>query len=454
MSYSLTNLVIYYKELSMNNLSDEKIKKSAGYFLPCVRRFYDDEPICFVDAKGGILKDQKGKEYIDLLSSHGCTALIGHNRPEVIEAIKKQLEEIYFLPSEFPTPASIELAEKLIEMTPAPFNQVYFANSGAEAVEVGLFLSKRYQKKFEIISLYGGFHGRSHGARSILGHSKLKKDMGPFLNGCVRAPSYYCYRCHLGLEYPSCNLQCAKMLDDIIKYDTSGQPAAFVAETMQATAGYIPAPEGYFKEVKKILDKYEILLFLDEIFTAFGNSGEYFRFQAEGVTPDLFTMSKTLGGGIPISALVTSDKVGNVFSPPEAPQYFTTYGSNPVSAAAALASLKIIEKEKPWEKAKELGQYWMEGLAILKEKYEIIGDIRGRGILIGVELVKNRKTKEQAVEESIKLKKEAFKRGLILPAAMGWDCNVIRLSPSVVIGKDLIDKSLSIIEESLKAILK
>ena len=434
------------------DLSDQRIIDTAGLFLPCVRRFPGNEPVLIVDGKGPILKDAKGKEYIDLLASHGFASLIGYNHPAVVEAIKEQVGRLYSLSSEFATAPVIALAEKLIEVTPEPFKKVFFASAGTEVVEAALFLAKKHTRKYEIISLYGDFHGRSHGSRSLLGYAPLKKEMGPLLPGVTRIPAYYCYRCSLGLTYPACELQCAKMLEDALLYDTAGEVAVFVTEPLQGTAGNIPAPDGYFQVIKEILDRHHILLFMDEIFTAFGNTGKKFCFEHYGVIPDMLTMSKTLGGGLPISALLTTEKIAQAFAPPEPIQYYTTFGSNPLMAAAALAVLETILKERPWEKAAALGPYWMKGLRKLQDKHELIGDVRGKGVMIGVELVKDRKTKEPAKEESLKLKGEAWKRGLILPAGMGWLGNTIRMIPPVMMTQDQIDQALHIMDESFAAI--
>ncbi len=434
------------------HFNEERLRATENYFVPCVRRFFGSEPILFKEAKGAVLIDSKGKEYLDLLCSHGCATLIGYNHPAVVEAIKEQAGKMCSLSSEFPTRPVIALAEKLIEITPKSFQRVYFANAGAEAVDVALFLAKKYTKRYEIICLYGDFHGRTHGARSLLGYGALRKGMGPLLPGVTRIPSYYCYRCQLGLEYPQCGLQCAKLLEDALFYDCAGEVALFVTESIQGTAGNIPAPDGYFVEIKKILEKYAIPFFMDEIFTAFGNTGKMFCFEHYGVIPDMITASKTLGAGLPISALITTEEIAQAFAPPEPVQYYTTFGSNPLMAAAALAVVETVMKERPWEKAAEMGRYWMDGLRKLQERHEIIGDVRGKGVMIGVELVKDRITKEPAKEESLKLKEEAGRRGLILPAGQGWFGNTIRLVPSLAMTRAQIDQALYALDESLKAI--
>jgi len=426
--------------------------ESEELFIPCVRRWNPENPGMFVEGSGAVLKDSEGKEYIDLYSSHGCTALIGYNHPAVCNAIKKQAERLYSVSVEFPTAPPVNLAKRIVEITPELLNKVYFANAGTEAVEVALFLAKKYTKKFEFISLCGAFHGRTHGSRSIVGFGQYRRDVGPFLNGIVRMPSYYCYRCQLNLEYPKCELQCAKMLEDVLYYDSTGEPAAFIAEPIQGTAGNIPAPDGYFTAVKKILDKHGILLFIDEIYTAFGSTGKKFCHEHYGVEPDILTMSKTLAGGLPISAVVTKEEIAQTFAPPEPMQYFTTFGSNPLMAAAAIASLDTIIEGKLWEKAAEIGDYWMKNLKELQSRHEIIGDVRGKGIMLGVELVKDRETKEPAKEESIKLKEKAWEKGVIMPAGYGWHGNVIKLHPTLVMTREQIDKALAVLDESLKEI--
>jgi 4-aminobutyrate aminotransferase-like enzyme len=438
--------------MPLSTFSDEKIMASADQFVPCVRRWFDDQPVLFAEARGAELIDSKGRRYLDLLCSHGVATLIGYNHPAVVEALRQQAGRLYALSVEFPNLPAMELAARLLEVTHPSLDQLYFANAGTEAVEAALFLAKKHTQKYEIATLYGDFHGRSHGSRSLLGFAPLKKGMGPLLPGVVRIPSYNCYRCHLGLTHPDCNLQCARMLEEALLYDSSGEVACFIAEPVQGTAGNIPAPDGYFQVIKEILDQHDILFFMDEIFTSFGSTGKRFCYEHYDVVPDFVTMSKTLGGGVPISAFLTRKTIAQGFAAPEPPQYFTTYGSNPLMAAAALASLNTIISERPWERAAELGPYWMAGLKKLQAKHEIIGDVRGKGVMIGVELVTDRRTKAPAKAESLKLRVEAGKRGLILPAGLGWFGNTIRMAPSVKMTHDQIDQALHIMDMSFMAI--
>lgn len=420
--------------------------------IPCVRRWISDEQILFVEAKGAVLKDSTGKEYLDVFSSHGTTAMIGYNHPAVVEALRAQAATMYTLTADFASLPALQLADRLTGAMPADLKRVFFASAGTEAVEAGLFLAKKHTRKWEIVALYGAFHGRTHGSRSLLGYAPFRHGMGPLLPGIVRLPSYYCYRCQLGQTYPGCGLQCAKMLEDTLLYASSGEVAVFVAEPVQGSAGNVPAPEGYFQEIKKILDRHNILLFIDEIYTALGTTGKLFCFEHLGVKPDLVTMSKTLGSGVPMSALLTRDEISRSFAPPEPVNYFTTYTSNPLTAAAALASLNVILTERLWERAARLGELWMKGLKRLQDRHEIIGDVRGKGLVLGLELVKDRKTKEPAREQALKLRKEAAKRGLILFSGLGWLGNVVKMHPPAIMTEQQVEEALHIMDQSLQAV--
>jgi 4-aminobutyrate aminotransferase-like enzyme len=418
------------------------------YFLPNVKRMFRD-PMVVVEGSGAIVRDSEGREYIDLMGEHGVN-FIGHRRPEVVRAIKDQADKLIFMSTDISTSPASELAKRLAEMA-KPLNRCYFLNAGAEAVECALYLARKRKARYEVIGLYGAFHGRTYGARSLVGWSGYKKGMGPYLPGAMLAPSYYCYRCSLGLEYPGCGLQCAKILEDVIKYQSSGDIAAFIAEPIQGTAGNIPAPDGYFKEVKKILDANDILFIDDEVFTGFGRTGRIFCIEHYGVQPDIITCGKAMGGGMPISAVLTNEDVARAFAV-DAMMYFTTFGSHPISCAAALASINVILGERLHERAARLGDYFMKRLRELAGKHELIGDVRGKGLMIGVELVKDRRTKEPAREESRRLREECRRRGVIMPAGQGWLGNVIRMYPPAAITEEQIDRSVEVLDESLKAI--
>ncbi|RLG52278.1 MAG: aspartate aminotransferase family protein [Thermoproteota archaeon] len=424
------------------------MQSRSDVFIPFIKPFIAEKEIVVSHGKGAVVYDTEGNSYIDMFGMHSA-AVQGYSHPKIVEAVKRQAEKIMHVTYDFATEPSVKLAEKLIEITPEGLNRVYLLNSGAEADEAAVYTARRATGRYELIALYGAFHGRTYGARSLIGWRGYKTGGGPFLPGVHHMPSYYCYRCSLGLEHPGCNLQCARLLSDVITYQTSGEVAAFVAEPMQGTAGNIPAPSGYFTTVKKILDEYEILLIDDEVITGFARTGRMFAIEHYGVTPDIMVVAKALGGGLPVSAIVATEDVASKVMPMD---YFTTFGGNPLAAAAALAAIEVIEEEKLVERSQKLGDYLMKRLRELQEKHELIGDVRGKGLLIGVELVKDRKTKEPAREESYQVRVECLKRGVIMPAGMGWLGNVIRMNPPLVITEEQIDKAVDVLDEALKAV--
>jgi 4-aminobutyrate aminotransferase-like enzyme len=427
-------------------MSKANIKKDG--LFSCVKRWSIEEPLVLTDAKGSIIQDKNGKEYIDLWAMHGA-ALIGHCHPKVVSAIKEQAEKIIHATYDFNTDPAIRLVERLTSITPRNLNRYYFLNSGAESVECAIYTARRKTGKHEIIALYGAFHGRSYGARTLIGWSKYKRGGGPWLPGVLHVPSYYCYRCTLGLEFPQCGLQCAKMLRDVLMYQSAGEVAAFIAEPILGSAGNIPPPKGYWEEVRKILDENDILLIDDEVITGLGRTGKMFAIEHFNIKADLMPFAKGLGGGFPIYAVAASEDIASSLQPMD---YFSTFGGNPLGCAAALATLEVILSERLVEKSRSSGEYFMQRLKELAEKHELIGDVRGAGLLLGVELVKDHRTKEPAVEESRKLREEATKRGLILPAGWGWLGNVMRINPPLNITTEQIDKSVEVIDQSLKTV--
>ncbi len=430
------------------------MKGEDEFFVPWVRRLFPGEKIVVVSAQGATLKDSSGKEYLDLWVMHGANTMLGYNHPEVIEAIRDQAGKIISCAYDFPTNPNLQLAEKITQITPPDLKKVYFLNTGAEAVEASLFLSRLYTQKYEVAALYGAFHGRSYGARSLVGFSPYKRGAGPFLPGIKHIPSYNCYRCSLGLEYPECDLRCATLLEDTLLYASSGSVAAFIAEPVQGTAGNIPAPPGYFKKIKKILDDHGIIYISDEVYTGLGRTGKLFGFEHDNVTPDIITVSKSLSCGTPISAMIARNKVAEAVKPPRPMMYFSTFAGNPLTTRIALTALNIIIKEKLWRKAEKLGEYWIKALKDLADRHKLIGDVRGKGVMIGVELVKDHKSKKPAREEALKLRFEARKKGLIVASGFGWLGNVIELQPPLVMSLDQIDRAVSILDESLSNIEK
>ena len=430
--------------------SDSIVRDADSHHMPCTEYWYKSSPVILRRGRGAVVEDVNGEKFIDLIGGWGALVQ-GHCHPKIVSALQRQAEELMQVGISLYTTQSAELMTRLAALSPhGELPRVFLGSAGAVAVECAIQLAKKATKRYEMIVLYGSFHGRTYGALSLTAQTKFRKGKGAYMPGVTAIPSYYCYRCSFGLEYPGCGLRCAKFLEEAIMFQTeTGQAAAFVAEPVQGVAGHIPPPDGYFKEVKRILDDHGILFVDDEIMAGLGRTGKVWAIEHDDVVPDILVTSKALGGGVPIAACLAKEEVARHF---EAFDYVATFYAQPLTCAAALAALDVLEEEKLVERAARLGDYFMKGLRELSEKSEIIGDVRGRGMLIGVELVTNRRTKEPARKEALQFRDEARKRGILVASGMGTYGNVIRLHPPVVLTKEQIDEALKVFSESLKAI--
>ena len=425
----------------------EIIEKANKYlitsFLPKM------QPIVVEKAKGAKIFDCNGKEFIDFFAGYSVVNA-GHCQEQIVEAAINQAKKFIHAGTYlYYTKPAIFLAEKLAELTDPSLSMTFFGNTGAEAVETALKLARKFTKKFEFISLMGSFHGRTLGALSITGQSSRKKyDLGPFMTGIAYAHPPYCYRCHFEKEFPSCDYLCARSLENTIDYETSNGVAAFIAEPVMGEGGIIVPPPDYFRIVKKILDDHEILFIADEVQTGFGRTGKMFASEHYNVIPDFMTMAKGIAAGFPLSACITRADIGVSFEPGD---HFSSFGGNPVSSAAALANIKFLQDEKLSEKANEDGEYLLQRLNELKEKYPLIGDIRGKGLMIGIELVKDQKKKTPAKEETTKIRDYCRENGLLIGSGGVKGC-VLRLQPPLVISKEEIDSALEILKNAMKKI--
>ena len=402
-------------------------------------------PVVIDRAEGALVFDDNGQKYIDCFAGIAVTNA-GHSNPEVIEAAKAQLDKyIHCCSYVYYNKAMADLAEKLAQITPGRLKRTFFANSGAEANEGALRMAKTYTQRHEFIALQTSFHGRSYATLSITGNSGRKKRAGPYMVGCSFAPPPYCYRCVFNLKPETCQMRCAQYLDDIIKFDTYDDVAAFIAEPVLGEGGIIVPPEPYFKKVKEVLDRHNILLFIDEVQSGFARTGKMFAIEHYGVEPDILTMGKGIANGLPLSSFISRDEIANTFQPGE---HLTTFGGNPVSCAASLATIEFLERERIAEKVTEKGKTLLERLGHMKEKYPIVGDVRGKGLMIGIELVKD-SAKTPAVEETKAVRKSCLDKGLLIGAGGVW-ANVLRIQPPLVITDEELDEALAIIERSLK----
>jgi len=433
----------------MRKSTSDVMEKYKKYIMTsCVKKL---EPIVLVEGRGATVKDIEGKEYIDCWSGISVVNA-GHCNPNVVKAATKQAQQLVHVCSYvYHAVPPAELAAKLAKIVPGKLQRTFFGNSGAEAVECAIKVAKKFTKKHELIALMCSFHGRTLGTLSITGQaSRRHYSMGPYLSGVSFAPPPYCYRCFLGQEYPGCGLQCAKMIEDLINYSSSNSVAAFIAEPILGEGGIIVPPKEYFRKVEKILDKYGILFVDDEVQTGFARTGKMFGIEHYSVDPDIITTAKGIADGFPLGACTAREDIGNAFEPGD---HLSTFGGNPVSCAAALANIEFILKEKLPEQTADKGRHLTKQLNELKEKYNLIGEIRGKGLLIGVELVKDQKKKTPAAEETAKIRDMCREKGVLLGHG-GVKGNVLRIQPPLVIDGQQMNKVVQALDESFKAVKK
>jgi 4-aminobutyrate aminotransferase/(S)-3-amino-2-methylpropionate transaminase len=424
------------------------VRKDREYLIQCTLR----QPLVLVEGKNALLKDINGKEYIDCFSGISVVN-VGHCHPKVVEAAKKQLDKLIHCSGVYHSVPQTLLAEKLALITPRDLKKIFFCNSGAEAVEGAIKLTKKYALKrgragLSVIALQGSFHGRTALALTLTGQKKYKVGLATFADypGVVHAPTPYCYRCNY--KYPDCGIACACFLEDILELSTAGDVAALIAEPILGEGGVIVPPKEYWETVPKICRDHDIPLIIDEVQTGFGRTGAMFASEHWDIQPDIMTMAKGLGGGMPIGAFIAKDEIAAAFDPGD---HFSTFGGNPVSCAAALANISVLIDEKFPEKVMELGEYTIKRLREIAEKREVIGDVRGKGLMIGVELVKDRTKNTPDPEAANKIRDKMRERGVLIGVGGIKKCT-LRLQPCLTITREQMDKVLEILESALKKV--
>ena len=403
------------------------------------------EPVVISKAKGAMVTDIEGKQYIDCFAGISVVNA-GHCNEKVIEAAKAQMDKLVHCCSYvYYSQPTADLAEKLAEITPGRLQKTFFGNGGAEAIEGALRLAKQFTGKTEFIALQASFHGRSYATLSVTGNCARKRKGGPYMAGCTFLPTPYCYRCFFELEYPKCHLRCARALEDIIRFNTYDSVAAFIAEPVQGEGGIIVPPDDYFVEIDKILKKHGILLLIDEVQSGFGRTGKMFGIEHYGVEPDIMTMAKGIAAGFPLSAFIAREEIADSFKPGD---HLSTFGGNPVSCAAAVANIAYLQGEKVVENSAKKG-VWLKGkFEELKAKHSRIGEVRGKGLMIGIELVSDRSSKTPASEEAKKVRDYCLSQGLLIGLG-GVFNNVLRFQPPLVIGQDQLEQAVTILDRAL-----
>jgi 4-aminobutyrate aminotransferase len=406
------------------------------------------EPLVIDKASAATYTDDEGKSYIDCFSGIS-TVNAGHCNPEIVEAAKAQMDRLVHCCSYvYHVKPVADLAEKIAQITPGKLKKSFFANSGAESIEGAMRLAKQFTGRYEMVGLYGSFHGRSNATLSVTGNYGRKRGGGPFLTGVMFTPAPYCYRCPFKQKGPdSCNMLCAEFLEEIIRAHSTYNVAFLIAEPILGEGGIIVPPLDYFKVIKQILDHHKILLIADEVQSGFCRTGKMFAIEHYGIESDIMCLAKGIASGFPLSCFIARQEIADAFKPGD---HLTTFGGNPVSCAASLANIAFLEKNNIAEKSAQKGEGLMESLKKIKPKNVGIGEIRGKGLMVGVEVVKDNNSKEPAAAEAGKIRAACREKGVLIGVG-GQFANILRIQPPLVISDEELAKTVDVLKEVMES---
>jgi 4-aminobutyrate aminotransferase len=415
------------------------VRKHKEFLFPAVATYYQ-EPVALVRGEGQYVWDDQGKRYLDCFGGV-LTVSVGHANPQVNAAIIEQVKTLSHTSTLYANKPQGDLAEKLHQISPGRLKKSFFTNSGTEADDTAITAAKLHTGRHEIVVLRHSYSGRSATALSAIGHSTWRP-LPAQVAGIVHARAPYCYRCPLKLSYPECGLACAEDIKDVIETTTTGQIAAFMAEPILGVGGFIVPPAGYFERAAEITRAAGGLFIADEVQTGWGRTGDkWFGIEHWNVEPDIITSAKGMGNGVPIGMTIATPEVADSFPG----LTFSTFGGNPVSMAAALAVIKVIEDENLRANAANVGSYFREKLEGLKDKYPGIGDVRGMGLMQGLELVRDRETKEPDPQSVLRVFEETKRRGVLIGKG-GLYANVIRTGLMLNSTKDTVDELIEALD--------
>ena len=415
------------------------------YLTPGLVTYYRD-PLLVVEGHMQYVWDERGRRYLDAFAGI-VTVSVGHCHPYVVEKVREQVGKLQHVTTIYLHPTIGLFAEKLAEHMPADSGLTvsYFTNSGSEANELAVLMAREHTGRSELISLRNSYHGGTQATMALTAVGTWKFSSNPPA-AVKNATPGYCYRCPFGLTYPSCDVRCARDVEMVIRQETSGAPACFIGEPIQGVGGVVTPPPEYFSIVYDLVRKHGGLCIADEVQTGFGRTGDHFwGFENWGVTPDLVTMAKGIGNGIPLGACVTRPEIAQTMS---RRIHFNTFGGNPVSMTQGLATLEVIDRENIQENARVVGGHLKDRLLALQDRHTLIGEVRGLGLMLGVELVKDRDTKEPATTEAAEVLERCKERGLLLGKG-GLAGNVLRIKPPMCLTKDDADFLVDCLDEVL-----
>jgi 4-aminobutyrate aminotransferase len=423
----------------------EAVAKHKKFLFPAVSMYYN-EPIALVKGEGNYVWDDQGKRYLDAFGGV-LTVSVGHANPRVVEAVVQQVKTLAHTSTLYANKPQSDLAEKLASIAPGKLSKSFFTSSGTEANETAMNAARHATGRMELVVLRHSYSGRSVQTLSACGQYGWKKHP-PLVPGIHHAHAPYCYRCPFNAPGPhACALECANDIEELIQTETSGEIAAFMAETIIGSGGFIVPPPGYFERAVGIAKKYGGLFICDEVQAAWGRTGEHWwGIQHWNVEPDIMVSAKGMGNGAPVAMTIATPEVADKYPGIT----FATFGGNPVSMAAALSTIQVIEQDNLRTNCKTVGAYLGEKLAGLKEKHQLIGDARGLGMMQAIELVKERKTKEPHPQATLKVFEETKKRGVLIGKGGVWG-NVIRTGLMLNAGKPQVDELVEALDAGLTA---
>jgi len=419
------------------------IERSDRYVSPSLPRAY---PLVVRRAQGVVVEDVDGNWFLDCAAGIAVCST-GHCHPRVVQAIQEQAQRLlHICGADFYDPMYIELSERLVGLAPGEGpKRVFLGNSGAEAVEAALKLARYHTGRPYVLAFFGAFHGRTMGAVSLTASKPIyHQGFSPLLPGIIHVPYAYCYRCAYHLTYPTCDLACVDAIEDLWLHKSvpPEEVAAIFVEPVQGEGGYIVPPPGWLEKLRALCDKYGILLVADEVQSGIGRTGRMFAIEHWEVEPDILCVAKALASGMPLSAMVAREEV-MTWTPGA---HGSTYGGNPVACAAALATLDVIQDEGLIENAARVGRFLLDRLRELAQESRLIGDVRGLGLMIGVELVRDKQTKKPAKEEARQVVQGCFERGLLL---LTCGPNGIRFSPPLILTEAQAETAFQIFADAL-----
>jgi 4-aminobutyrate aminotransferase/(S)-3-amino-2-methylpropionate transaminase len=408
-------------------------------------------PVYVAKAEGAWLEDVDGNRYIDFAGGIGCIN-IGHRREAVVGAVRDQLDRfLHTCVQVTPYESYVRLAERLNQVTPGNFpKKTLFVNSGAEAVENAVKIARAYTKRPAIIAFEDAFHGRTMMTLALTSKTHpYKTGFAPFPSDVYRIPFAYCYRCSYSLQYPACDLYCARHLEDTFRRVVANEDvAAVIAEPVLGEGGFVVPPPDYFKVLLEICRKHKVLFIADEVQSGFGRTGALFACQRYGIEPDILVTAKSLGGGLPLAAITGR---AEIMDAPGPGGLGGTFAGNPLSCEAALAVLDLFEEEGLFERANQIGDHFQKRAREWQERYPIIGNVRGLGAMQAIELVKSQETREPAADETKQIVQYCYEHGVITISAGSYS-NVIRVLVPLVITEDQLDEALDVLESALQSV--